>query len=363
MKLRELIALAETIAPTRFAESWDNVGLLAGDPEMDVTRVLLTNDVTREVLGEAKRAKANVVYAYHPPLFSPVKHVRAGSLVFDAIRDGIALYSPHTALDVARGGTNDVLADACGIADALPIKPYQAAPEAAKLVTFVPNENLESVADVLFQAGAGKIGDYRSCSFRTEGTGTFFGEAGTTPVVGSAGQLERVKETKLELIVPLSKIDEVVHALRKSHPYEEPAFDLVMLHQAPPLESIGLGRIGNRALPIERSTLIEEIKERLGLTHVLVSGPAAGAVTRIAVLAGSAGDLWKRAIAMGAEVLVTGELRHHDALACSEAGMTVIACLHSNSERKTLHYVQARFNEARFDTLISQVDRDPFVIC
>src|SRR5687767_8213367 len=235
MKLQEVLNVLDAIAPTRLAESWDNVGLLAGDPRAEVSRAMLCIDYTPEVACEAAGAQCELIIAYHPTLFDPVRRMVAGSVVFDAIRRGVAIYSPHTALDVADGGTNDMLADAIGLRqdDRGPLRIVQPKADQYKLVTFVPAEQVETVSSALFAAGAGRIGDYTQCSFRSPGTGTFFGEEGTNPTVGQAGKLEEASEVRLETVMPIAKLNDVLTALRASHPYEEPAFDLVQLAAAP----------------------------------------------------------------------------------------------------------------------------------
>jgi dinuclear metal center YbgI/SA1388 family protein len=362
MLVADLTRALEALAPLAHAEDWDNVGLLAGDPDAPLARALLCIDCTREVVLEAERAACDAIVAYHPPLFRPITRVTRGSVIYELVRRGIALYSPHTALDAAAGGTNDVLADAIGMtSERAPIRATILEDAEHKLVTFVPPGALAKVSDALFAAGAGCVGDYRSCSFRTPGTGTFFGEAGTHPAVGSAGTLETVEEIRLEVVVPIGRVDDVVRALRGAHPYEEPAFDLV--RSAPRPLGRGMGRIG-AVPPIERGELLARIKERLGLPHVLVAGPTAGSVTRAAVCAGAAGDLLDAAIRQGAEVVVAGEVRHHDALRAAEAGVTVVCALHSNSERIALEPLRARVVAAlpSLELLLSRVDRDPFSI-
>src|SRR5438874_13142423 len=203
MQLKQLIDAMDQIAPARYAESWDNVGLLVGDPEQNIARAMLTIDYTPEVACEAAGAKCDVVIAYHPPIFEAIKRITSNSPIFDAIRRGVAIYSPHTALDVAPGGTNDMLADALMLTDRTPLKLSQTVAKQYKLVTFVPANAIDKVSEALFAAGAGRIGQYSSCSFRSPGTGTFFGEAGTNPAVGQAGKLERAEEIRLETVVPI----------------------------------------------------------------------------------------------------------------------------------------------------------------
>ena len=359
MCVRDLVAVLEDLAPTKDAEPWDNVGLLVGDPAREVSRVLLTIDYTDAVAEEAYAAPCDVVIAYHPPIFQGLKRVTAPGLIFEAVRRGIAIYSPHTAFDVADGGTNDVLADVLGMTDRVPLKAASEKDVQYKLVTFVPESAVEMVSAALFAAGAGQIGKYTSCSFRGPGTGTFFGEEGASPAVGRAGTLESVAELRLETVLPIARVEEVLRALRETHPYEEPAFDLVRV--APSPSRRGMGRIGALA-PVERGDLFARIKAGLGLAHVLIAGPTTGTITRAAVCAGSCGDLYRDAIAKKAELYLTGEMRHHDALACARAGLTVVSTLHSNSERAALGALQ-RTLRARcpgLDVLRSGADRDPF---
>ncbi len=361
MQLQSLLSILDSIAPTRLAEPWDNVGLLVGDPAQTVTRAMLAIDYTAAVADEAKRRQCDLILAYHPPLFKPLKRLPPDSLIVDAVRRNVAIYSPHTALDVADGGTNDVLADALGLTDRRPLRLKESQSRQHKLATFVPRDALDRVAQALFDAGAGVIGNYTCCSFRTEGTGTFFGQEGTHPTVGQSGQLEQAPEIKLETVVPLSRLEQVLAALRNSHPYEEPAFDLLTLAAEPSAQ--GLGRIGTRP-PIDRRDLIEGLKQALGLSHLLIAGPTEGPITRAACCAGSCGDLLDDALRQNAQLYLTGEMRHHDALRAAEAGMTVICTLHSNSERAALTRLAARLAQAApaVQFFLSHSDRDPFIV-
>jgi dinuclear metal center YbgI/SA1388 family protein len=364
MRLQQLVNALNDIAPTRNAEAWDNVGLLAGDPAQAVSKVMLTIDYTEPVAEEAKAAGCDAVVAYHPPIFDAVKRMTAGSVVFDAIRRGVAIYSPHTALDVVDGGTNDMLADVLGLPpERAPLRLAQTKASQLKLVTFVPEKDADRVSQALFDAGAGRIGAYTQCSFRTQGTGTFYGEEGkTNPAVGESGRLERAEELRIETVVPMSKVEAVIRALRKAHPYEEPAFDLNQL--AAPPEGLGQGRTGVFDKPVERRELFDRIKRGLGVGHFLVAGPTDGAVTRAAVCAGACGDLLNDAIAQRAELYLTGEMRHHDAIRAARAGVTVVCVLHSNSERAVMKRLKARLGEKLpgVTYLVSQSDRDPFAI-
>jgi len=362
MKLDELLAVMERVAPLRDAESWDNVGLLVGDSQQAIHKAMLTIDYTAEVAEEARRENCDVIISYHPPIFDPLKRITAGSLIYDAIRRGVAIYSPHTALDVADGGTNDMLADVLGLSDRRPLRLAAAASQSCKLVVFVPANAADAVASALFAAGAGRIGNYTSCSFRSPGTGTFHGEAGSNPAVGKAGQLERVEEIRLEMVLPLERVSDAIKALRRSHPYEEPAFDLVAL--APPPADRGQGRIGTFSSAVTRESLFARIKAELDLKYLLISGPTTGTISEAACCAGSCGDLLDDALAQRAELYLTGELRHHDALRAAQQGLTVVCALHSNSERAVLNRVAKRLAAELpgLEVVQSRVDRDPFAV-
>ncbi len=362
MHLKDLIAVMEEIAPTRYAEEWDNVGLLAGDPAQPIRRALLTIDYTAAVADEAAALDAQAVIAYHPPLFRAIKHLRAGNLVFDAIRRGIALYSPHTAWDVASGGANDLLADSLGLTTRRPLRAAEAESSHYKLVVFVPEDHVETVSDALFNAGAGQIGHYTHCSFRASGTGTFKPHAGANPTIGRIDQLERVAEARLEMLIPVADVGRIIHTLRMVHPYEEPAFDL--FKPAMPPGSDGIGRIGELTPAVDRADLIDRVKRSLGLSQLLIAGPTTGSASSAACCAGAGSGLLCSAIAQKADVYLTGELRHHDALAATAVGMTVLCTLHSNSERPSLNRLKEEI-EKRIPPLqlsISQADRDPFTI-
>jgi len=359
VKVADLVRAMEAIAPPRLAAAWDNVGLLVGDEGAALPRVLLTVDCTREVLDEARRERCGAIVSYHPPIFDAQRRFVAPSVAYEAARAGVAIYAPHTALDAADGGTNDVLADALGMVERAPLRVTAAADGELKLVTFVPEGHVDAVSRAVFDAGAGTIGKYTSCSFRAPGTGTFFGEEGASPVVGQAGRLEHAAEVRLETVVPIGRVDAVVRALRAAHPYEEPAFDLVRL--AAPPSARGFGRVGTvPATPLR--ALVDRVKAAVGASHVLVAGALERQVSRAAVCAGSGGDLLSDAIGAGADLFLTGELRHHDALRAVAAGLTAVCTLHSTSERIALRTLEGRLAELLPGVSVarSREDHEPF---
>ncbi len=256
MKVADLVEVLEDLAPVRNAESWDNVGLLIGDETSQVSHVLLTIDMGPAQLEEATRLGCQAVVAYHPPIFKDLRRLLPGMPAYEAVRAGIAVYSPHTALDVARGGTNDSLAEGVlGLVDVEPLRPA--------------------------------------------------------------------------------------------------------------LDGPGMGRLGVLDPAVDRSVLIERIKARLGMDRILVAGPRTGAVRIVAVCAGACGDILDHALAKRADLYLTGEMRHHDALRAAREGLTVVCALHSNSERHVLLRLQRQLRTSlpKLEVFVSQTDADPFTIC
>lgn len=347
-KVADFIAAMEAIAPTRLAQEWDNVGLLAGNENQALHRVLLCVDLTKAVLREAMEKRVDVLMAYHPPLFQPVKRLCGGgdgmeALVFESIRAGIAIYSTHTALDAAEGGTNDTLATLCGITATEPLEYVDDGTASVKLVTFVPAGHVDRVAEALFVAGAGRIGNYEKCSFRVDGRGTFFGDDSTHPVIGKKGRMELVEEVRLEVVVPVRKLPEVNRALWSAHPYEEPAYDIYPL-KARPVK--GIGRVGTLPIPLALSKLAASLKRTTGAQCVQTVGDSRQAVDRAIIVAGSAGSLPFRAGLTERTVVITGEMRHHDGLAIARAGATAILLGHWASERPALEPLAKRLGAA-----------------
>jgi len=361
-RVGDLVDALDAIAPPDLAEPWDNVGLLIGDRGAGLAGVLLCIDLTRDVLAEAVRRRADAVVAYHPPIFKGLKRLVPGEIAYEAVRAGIAVHSPHTALDKAAGGTNDVLADLLYLTDRRPLRPEPAGEDdAVKLVVYVPEPDADHVAEAIFDAGAGRIGGYDRCSFRLSGTGTFRGGEGTNPAIGQVGELERVEEVRLETVVPDARLAGVLAAMRRAHPYEEVAFDLFPRRAEP--ARLGLGRIGDFEEPVPREVVIGRVRRELGVSDVLVAGPLGGEVRRVAVCAGSCGELLDEAARQGAEFYLTGELKHHDALRAARLGMTVACVLHSNSERPTLEVLRRRLASVLPDSLevaVAEGDVDPF---
>ena len=358
----------DAIVQPSLAQDWDNVGLLAGDRRACCQGVLLCIDLTDPVLREGIRKQASLVAAYHPPIFRPISRLLPDSggqeaVVFNAISGGVGVYSMHTALDAVAGGTNDVLADLCGLVAAEPFEAVPAGPAKAKVVVFVPADRADRVADAAFGCGAGVIGDYRQCSFRSSGTGTFLGGEATQPAVGRRGRLERVEELRLEFIAPAAHVAEVLKAIRDVHPYEKPAIDVVALTPEPGLA--GMGRAGRFGRSTTLRALAKRLIEATGAAGAQVVGRPGARLTTGAVCAGAAGRvLLDSPVARRCDVIVTGEISHHDALAYQRAGTAAIALGHWASERPVLPVVAAKLRRRHpgLPVHVSRADRDPFSV-
>lgn len=368
MSVETLLNALESIAPPRYAEPWDNVGLLIGSRSWPADRVVLTIDLTEAVLHEAIDAGAQTIVAYHPPIFTPMTRMtnetRAQRIALAAAQAGIAVYSPHTALDAAPGGVNDWLAGGLGSGDVRALTARATLPptEEFKLVTFCPHEAVDALRNGLAAVGAGRIGAYELCSFELRGTGTFRGGEGTRPVLGRAGVLEQVPETRLEMVCPGSALALAVLTLRQLHPYEEPPIEIYAL-QPRPARNVGEGRRVVLDQKAGLRELVERIKKHLGVSTVRVA-VAPGAPRRfgtLAACAGAGGSLLDRVIEQGCELFLTGEMRHHDVLDAQGRGCTVVLAGHTNTERGYLRVLRKKLAALLRDVTItiSKTDGDP----
>jgi dinuclear metal center YbgI/SA1388 family protein len=311
----DVVAVLEAAYPPELAAGWDAVGLVCGDPAEPVRSVLFAVDPVPETVDEA--AADQLLVTHHPLLLRGVHGVGAdtpkGALVHRLIRSGTALFTAHTNADAADPGVSDALAAAIGIDVRGPLVGAPG-PALDKVVTFVPmGPHLTAVRDALAAAGAGRIGDYSHCSFATAGTGQFMPLSGANPTIGEVGRLERVAETRLEMVLPRGRRAAVVAALRASHPYEEPAFDVLELAEIP--SSRGLGRIGVLPAPEPLTAFTERVAAALPPTAwgVRAAGDPARPIETVAVCGGAGDSALGAAIDAGVDAFVTADLRHHPA--------------------------------------------------
>jgi dinuclear metal center YbgI/SA1388 family protein len=329
----DIAAYLDKLAPPETAAEWDNVGLLLGDPASPVERIMTCLTVTPETVSEAVEAGINLLISHHPILFRPTKRLTScrtdEAVVYSLARAGVAVYSPHTAFDNARGGINDVLVRRLGLTGVRPLR-LEDGPRQCKIAVFVPEADLEKVADALFAAGAGHIGEYSQCSFRLGGTGTFFGSEASNPTVGAKGRREQVSEVRLEALCPEVLVDSAVAAMRRAHSYEEPAYDVYPLRPSP---ASGAGRIGVLAAPSSFRELANTVKAVLRAAQVQCVGGVDRRIERVAIACGAGGEFLTDAVRARADVFLTGEMRFHDLLAAQARGLALLLPGHYATER------------------------------
>ena len=283
----EIISLFESMYPKHLAMEGDKIGLQIGALNKPVRHVLIALDVTEEVVDEAIQLGANVIIAHHPLIFNPLKAIHTdkayGKIIEKCIKNDIAIYAAHTNVDVAKGGVNDLLAEALGLQNTEVLAPTYAE-EMKKVVVFVPVTHAEEVRNALGDAGAGHIGNYSHCTFSSEGTGTFVPQEGTNPYIGETGQLERVEEVRIETIIPASLQRKVIKAMVTAHPYEEVAYDVYPLDNKG--ETLGLGKIGYLQEEMTLGQFAEHVKQSLDVKGARVVGKLDDKVRKVAVLGG-----------------------------------------------------------------------------
>lgn len=367
VKCRDIIAKLEQLAPSYLAEDWDNIGLLVGSPEQTIHKVIVTLDIDSEVISEAIAVGADMIITHHPLIFKGISHIRTdlplGSMLSALIKHGIAVYAAHTNLDSAPRGVNDVLARKFNLLDVAPLTTvYQETLH--KLAVFVPVTHVEKVRMAMAEAGAGHIGNYSHCTFQTQGIGTFLPLAGTTPFIGEQGKLEYVEEYRLETIVAKSRRSEVIAAMLAAHPYEEVAYDEFVLKNSGFRH--GLGRVGRLTESIPLEEFMKKVKTALHIDTIKVAGPANAIISTVAVCGGSGASLIETASKAGADVLVTGDVKYHDAQQAIAEGMVVIDAGHFATEQpvvdNVVRYLTLCINEKNWDLQIvaSNVHKDVF---
>jgi dinuclear metal center YbgI/SA1388 family protein len=312
MKIGEIISVIEKIAAPELQEEYDNSGLLTGDPSWECTGALCTLDVTEEVIREAKENGFNLVVAHHPIIFRGLRRLNGKGyverVVISSIREGVAIYAAHTNLDNVVMGVNQVIAGKLGLVNASVLQPKPKM--LRRLITFAPVDQAEKVRKAVFDAGAGQIGKYSECSFNSEGTGTFKAGPGTDPYVGEVGELHKEKETKIEIVYPFYLEEQVVRALVASHPYEEVAYDIFTMENVH--FGIGAGLIGELKEPLPEEKFLKLVREAFGARGIRHTSLLGKPVRKVAVCGGAGSFLTKKAIASGADVYITADVKYHE---------------------------------------------------
>jgi len=312
MKIKEVASILEEYAPLLYQESYDNSGLIIGNPNDNVSSVLLTVDVTEEVIDEAINKKANLIIAHHPIIFNGLKSITGKNyierIVAKAIKNDVAIYAAHTNMDVIWGGVNTKLGEKLGLLNMKILSPKKG--ELRKLVTFVPDEHSGKVRKAIFDAGAGNIGHYDQCSFNLQGNGSFRASENSNPYKGEKGKLHFEKEIRIETIFPKYKERNIVNALLNTHPYEEVAYDVYPLDND--FLKAGMGVIGELPESAEEVGFLTDLKKKFHLKCLRHSSLVGKKVKRVAVCGGTGAFLLKKAITSGADAFLTGDIKYHE---------------------------------------------------
>jgi dinuclear metal center YbgI/SA1388 family protein len=370
VSLRKIIRAMEEIADPSWAYSWDNVGLQLGDENATIEKILVALDLSQPVVSEAIAQNTDLIISHHPLFFHPLTSLsfteHPADLVRQLIQNNIAVYSAHTNLDKAYQGSSHLLCKKLGLLADQVLEEEKLPTTDKKIVVFVPSEKAEEVFHAIHSGGGGRIGNYSYCSFRTAGVGTYCPETGATPYIGEVGKIEKANEVRLEAIIPQECITEAIRRVKKAHPYEEVALDIYPLES---VASIGIGRVGNLPQTMILSDWAQEVKKRLGLKTLRLTGAPCSQVDRVAVVAGSGGEYIKAAKRAAAQCLVTGDVRYHQARQAEAVGLGLLDVGHYHSERLIV--------ECLFDNLTShphlagsgvviqgaESEQDPFLFC
>jgi dinuclear metal center YbgI/SA1388 family protein len=360
MKISAIINFLETVAPPALQESYDNSGLITGSGSWDCTGILVTLDATEEVVQEAAAKGCNLIVAHHPIVFAGIKKIDpshyVGRAVISAIKHDVAIYAIHTNLDNVIRGVNGKMADMLGLKNRSILKPV--AGQLGKLVTFVPHAHLDAVRNALFRAGAGHIGNYDETGFYSQGTGSFRAGAGADPFVGEQGQRHYEPETRLEVIYPLHIQKSLVMALIEAHPYEEVAYDLLLLHNMD--QSAGSGMVGELETEWEEQEFLRRVAVIFGLTVVRHTPLRGKPVKKVALCGGAGSFLIFNALRSSADVFITADVKYHEFFEAD--GKLVIADIgHYESEQFTVNLLFDLLQEKfpNFAVLKSGVETNP----
>lgn len=349
-RVRDWVSVLDAVYPLEDAEPWDSVGLQVGDPQSEIDAVLVCLDVTEATVAEARERGAGLLLAHHPLFFRPLERLTpstaTGRLALAAAGTGLAVAAVHTNFDAADDGTTAPIMQLLGISDAQPLA-ASGGGDFAKIIVFVPVEATAAVMNAAFAAGAGGIGEYHECSFRVSGTGTFRPSAAANPAVGEREKRNDVAEDRVEVLVPRSRVAAVVDAITAAHPYEEVALDVYpLLGIAGGHATKGLGRVGDLPAPLTVRDIADRLREGLPSPHLRLAGDPEREVRRVASCGGAGDSLIGAALASGAQLYVTGDLRHHVTLDALTMGLSVIDAGHYATEAAALPALVQRLSAA-----------------
>jgi dinuclear metal center YbgI/SA1388 family protein len=353
MKIQEIINYLENVAPLSLQESYDNSGLLLGNPNQEIESALITLDVTEEVLDEAILKDHKLIIAHHPLIFKGLKRLTGNNitekLVIKAIKNDIAIYAIHTNLDNMANGVNAKLGEKLGLTNLKILSP--GASTLKKIIVFCPIDYADKVRQTMFEEGAGNIGNYDNCSFNSAGEGTFRANDGTNPFVGETGKLHSEKEIKIETVVPSYKLNDVIKAMIKAHPYEEVAFDIYPLENS--FSGTGAGMIGELKQEILLIDYLKKIKQTLGAGALKYNATENHLIKNVAFCGGSGSFLIHNAYRAHADVFITADIKYHDFFEHINE-MTIVDAGHYETEQFTKELLYEIIME-KFTTFALQI--------
>ena len=360
MQVKQITQYLESIAPLAFQESYDNAGLIIGRSEDEVSGILISLDITEEIVDEAISKHLNLIVSHHPIIFSGIKKLNGKNYiercVAKAIKNDIAIYASHTNLDSVFGGVNSKICEKLELQNCRILSP--GTDLLKKLTTFVPVAQAEKVRKALFDAGAGSIGNYDSCSYNVNGTGTFRGNDQSHPFAGKKNQLHLEEETRMETIFPKHLQSKIIQALLNAHPYEEVAYDIYPLDNE--YTQAGIGMIGELAEPMEELRFLGQLKEIFNckvIKHTQLSGRP---ISRVAVCGGSGSAYLKQAMAQKADIFISGDFKYHQFFDAEQ--QIIIADIgHYESEQftKEVFYELLTKNFPKFAIHLSALSTNP----
>lgn len=360
VRVSDITRLIEEFAPTALQEDYDNAGLQVGSKDMFVKGVLLCIDVTEAVIDEAIERDCNLILSHHPLIFRAIKQITGKDYIqrciVKAIKNDVAIYSAHTNLDNVLNGVNGKIADKIGLKNRSILSPKSG--NLLKLITFVPHAFTEKVQSALFKAGAGTIGDYDSCSFNSVGTGTFRATDNANPFVGKVGKLHTEPETRVEVILPKYRINQAVEALKLTHPYEEPAFDIIPLLND--WNTVGAGIVGELEAPMNEVDFLLFLKTNFNVDVIRHTPFLMREIKKVALCGGAGSEFLRDAIAQGADVFVSGDFKYHEFFEADER-ILIADIGHYESEQftKEVFYEIITKKIPNFALQISEVNTNP----
>lgn len=346
MILSDLIDIMNSIAPPILSESWDNCGLQIGDENKDIKKILLALNAVDNVVDEAIKNNVDLIITHHPFIFKGIKSISSntykGNIIYKLIKNNVALFAAHTNLDIANEGVNDVLAKLLDLENTQVLKVTRRE-KSYKIVVFVPESHGEMVRDAISNKGAGWIGNYSHCTYNTNGFGTFMPRENTNPYIGKEGVVEKVNEVRIETIVPHNRLNNVLNAMIKSHPYEEVAYDIYPLENKG--QEWGLGRIGEMKTKVSLWDFANNIKSILGSKGLKFYGNISKDIKRVAVCGGSGAEFISDAHNKGADVYITSDIKYHDAQNAMERNLALIDAGHYYTEKIVLPELKSRLEK------------------